>query len=108
MYKIAVLGDPDSVLGFTVLGLKAVPVYDEADAKKKFREISLSGEYAVIYVTDNYYQCLSEQIDRFLGTAGSRRGTCRRQYGGRGACWRATPCWRDTEYDRRQSLDSGV
>ena len=65
MYKIAVLGDPDSVLGFTALGLKAVPVYDEADAKKKFREISLSGEYAVIYVTDNYYQCLSEQIDRF-------------------------------------------
>ena len=38
MYKIAVMGDMDSIYGFAALGLDLFPMEDPADAGKKLRE----------------------------------------------------------------------
>lgn len=64
MYKIAVLGENDSVLGFSALGLDVFPVTEE-DARDTFRSIARDGKYAIIYVTESFYELLSSDIARF-------------------------------------------
>lgn len=64
MYKIAVLGDQDSVYGFAALGLETFPVVDREDAVKTLREI-VRQSYAVIYVTEKIQEELSDEIDNY-------------------------------------------
>lgn len=65
MYKIAVLGERDSVLGFSALGLSVFPVEHGGEATEKFRTLARSGEYAIIYVTETFYEELQSIIDRY-------------------------------------------
>ena len=51
MYKIAVMGDRDSIYGFASLGLEPFPLTDPAEAGKKVKDLAESG-YAVIYITE--------------------------------------------------------
>lgn len=67
MFKIAVLGDRDSIYGFAALGLDVFPVaepVDTAEAGKKLRELA-DGEYAVIYITEALAATLENEIDRY-------------------------------------------
>lgn len=66
MYKIAVLGDRDSVYGFAALGLEIRPVQDAEEAAKEFRRLA-DGGYAVIYVTEAAAEMLGPEIDRCAG-----------------------------------------
>ena len=50
MYKIAVLGDYDSIYGFAALGLDIFPEEDPEEAAKKLHELA-GGGYAVVYGT---------------------------------------------------------
>ena len=40
MYKIAVLGDRDSIYGFAALGLDTYPVYDPTEAVRTLRRLA--------------------------------------------------------------------
>ena len=40
MYKIAVIGDYDSIYGFAALGLDTFPVQTQEEAKQKFNRIT--------------------------------------------------------------------
>ena len=51
MYKIAVLGDYDSIYGFAALGLDTFPVSDPEEAEEIFNRLT-ADQYAVIYVTE--------------------------------------------------------
>ncbi len=62
MYKIAVLGDYDSIYGFATLGLDTFPVTEPVEATKKLHQLA-GGEYAVIYVTES----LAAQIEHEIG-----------------------------------------
>ena len=57
MYKIAVIGGNDSVIGFKALGLDTFPVTNGEETKKVLREIAKPGangdEYAIIYVEES-------------------------------------------------------
>lgn len=64
MYKIAVVGDKDSVYGFASLGLSIFPCDDEVSASKTVRELAKSG-YGVIYITEELFEKLSEEVERF-------------------------------------------
>jgi len=67
MYKIAVLGDRDSIYGFAALGLDVFPVaepVDTVETGKKLRELA-DGEYAVIYITEALAAKLEHEIDRY-------------------------------------------
>ena len=44
MYKIAVLGDYNSIYGFAALGLDTFPVEDPAEGKEKLNRLA-AGEY---------------------------------------------------------------
>lgn len=64
MYKIAVLGDYDSIYGFGALGLDIYPVSGPEEAKQEFKKLT-SGSYAVIYITEAMEAVLSQDIEKF-------------------------------------------
>lgn len=64
MYKVAVMGDRDSVLGFRALGLDVFPLEDPAEAKKTLHRLAHS-DYAVIYITEQLSSLLSGEIARY-------------------------------------------
>lgn len=64
MYKIAVVGDRDSIYGFASLGLGIFPCDNEADASKTVRELAKSG-YGVIYVTEALYELLTDEVEYY-------------------------------------------
>lgn len=63
-YRIAVLGDRNSVIGFKALGLDVFPTSDSEEAKKLLRRLA-SGDYAIIYVTEQLAAALSADIDKY-------------------------------------------
>ncbi len=65
MYKIAVLGDRDSIYGFAALGLDTFPVTDREEAAKVFKTLA-EGQYGVIYITERLQAELEEEIDRYI------------------------------------------
>lgn len=66
MYKIAVLGEKDSIIGFSALGLDIFPVTPFDDAVEIFHKVLASEiEYAIIYVTESFYQTLASEIDKY-------------------------------------------
>ena len=64
MYKIAVMGDRDSVLGFQALGLSVFPVTEAAEAKRTLHSLARN-DYAVIYVTEQLSTLISDEIARY-------------------------------------------
>jgi V/A-type H+/Na+-transporting ATPase subunit F len=51
MYKIAVLGDKDSILGFKAVGIDVYAVKASADAESILDELVKTG-YAIIFITE--------------------------------------------------------
>ncbi|HIU78230.1 MAG TPA: V-type ATP synthase subunit F [Candidatus Avilachnospira avicola] len=67
MYKIAVMGDRDSIYGFAAVGLEPVEVEGAEEASAKLKEL-VSEDYAVIYITEG----LAEKIDRDISRYADR------------------------------------
>ena len=63
MYKVAVVGDYDSIYGFAALGLETFPVSDVNETEKVFLELA-SGSYAVIYITEAAAAGVETALDR--------------------------------------------
>ena len=66
MYKIAVLGDRDSIYGFGALGLEVFPV-EEAEAGARLIRRLAEENYAVLYVTEALCAQIPEELDRLRG-----------------------------------------
>ena len=64
MYKIAVLGDYDSIYGFATLGLDTFPVSTREEAAEKLARLA-EGEYAVIYITEALAAELKHEMSRY-------------------------------------------
>ncbi|MBR5614804.1 MAG: V-type ATP synthase subunit F [Clostridia bacterium] len=64
MYKgVAVIGDRDSIYGFSSIGLSIFPVSDREDGLEKFRQLC-RGDYAVIYITEALAAEIEEEIEK--------------------------------------------
>ena len=63
MYKIAVLGDYNSIYGFAALGLDTFPVENPQEGREKLNRLA-AGEYAVIYITEQLAEQLSAEISK--------------------------------------------
>jgi len=63
-WKIAVLGDRDSVLGFKALGLDTFPADTVEEAKTVLHRLARE-EYAVVYLTEGYAARMEEEIARY-------------------------------------------
>ncbi len=64
MYKIAVMGDRDSIYGFAALGLETFPVTGAEEAGKKLRSLA-EEKYAIIYITEAMAAAIEPEIDRY-------------------------------------------
>lgn len=64
MYKIAAVGDKDSIYGFASLGITIFPVDDSAEAAKLIRKLAES-EYGVIYITEQLASRISAEAERY-------------------------------------------
>ncbi len=63
-YRIAVLGDKDSVLGFKALGLSTYAVDSTEEARATLHRIAKE-DFAVIYVTETLAVELEHDINRY-------------------------------------------
>ena len=61
MYKIAVMGDRDSIYGFASVGLEIFPVAEYTEAARLLRRLAESG-YAVIYITEQLFCGLEKEV----------------------------------------------
>ena len=64
MRKVAVMGDYDSIYGFSALGIDIYPVKEKDEAKATLKKLAL-GEYAIIYVTESIAKEINEEIDQY-------------------------------------------
>lgn len=64
MYKIAVLGDRDSIYGFAAAGLDTFPTTSHEEAAKTLKRLA-EGDYAVIYITEALQADLAAEIERY-------------------------------------------
>ncbi len=65
MYKVAVLGDRDSIYGFAALGLDTYPVEEKEEAARLLKTLA-EGTYAVIYITESLQAQLETEIERYI------------------------------------------
>ncbi|MDR3239771.1 MAG: V-type ATP synthase subunit F [Clostridiales bacterium] len=66
MYKIAVMGDRDSVYGFASVGLDIFPTEENASAERELRALA-EGGYAIIYMTEKLYHYLDSALTEYSG-----------------------------------------
>ena len=64
MYKIAAMGDKDSIYGFASLGISIFPVTDPAEGAHTLRKLADNG-YGVIYITEQLAEGMLEEIERY-------------------------------------------
>lgn len=65
MYKIAVIGDRDSVLGFMALGFSVYEVENSADAAKILNNLAKSNLHAIIYITEQFAMQIEDEIAKY-------------------------------------------
>ncbi|MGM9607951.1 MAG: V-type ATP synthase subunit F [Oscillospiraceae bacterium] len=63
-YRIAVLGDRESVLGFKALGLDVFPAESVEEAKSTLHRLAKEN-YAVVYLTEQLAQHMNEELARY-------------------------------------------
>ncbi len=64
MYKIAVIGDYDSIYGFAALGLETFPVTAQEEAQETLHNLASNG-YGVIYITEAWAEKLKNEITKY-------------------------------------------
>ncbi|NLZ38073.1 MAG: V-type ATP synthase subunit F [Firmicutes bacterium] len=62
MYKVAVVGDKDSILGLKVLGVATYPVTGSEEAKKALQEIAKEN-FAVVCITEAVAAQIQPQVE---------------------------------------------
>lgn len=65
MYKAGIIGERGSVLGFMALGFSVLEAEDAAAARDQLHRAAKSGEYAVLFLIENYAEELAEDIARY-------------------------------------------
>ena len=65
MYKIGVIGDRESILGFKAVGLDVFPVDDPEEARKILKRIAKE-DFAIIYITEQIYQYMMDLVDEYV------------------------------------------
>lgn len=64
MYKVAVMGDYDSIYGFAALGLAVFPVDDYESCRTTLKRLA-EDDYAVIYITESKASLVKEEISEY-------------------------------------------
>ena len=61
-YRIAIIGDSSTVIGFSAAGIEGFPVYESQDALNKIKELTATGEYAIIFVAETLAEPFLDEL----------------------------------------------
>ena len=64
MYNIGVIGDYDSICGFSAVGFSIFPVESAEQARKELKTMANSG-YGIIYITEPFMEELEADCARY-------------------------------------------
>ena len=64
-YRIAAVGDWESVMGFRALGLETYPVTAPEEARETIRELARIGDCGIIYLTEQLAKDLPDVLERY-------------------------------------------
>lgn len=64
MSKIAVVGDPDSILSFAAVGFSTFEANDSETARKTIRNLATS-DFGIIYITEYLAEQISDEIEKY-------------------------------------------
>ena len=64
MYKVAVVGDKDSILAFKALGVDVFGVYEREEARKIVDSIAKKN-YGIIFITEQIASLIPDTIERY-------------------------------------------
>ena len=64
MYKLAVIGDKDSILAFKALGIEVFTAVDKTEAEKQVEDLAKE-DYGVIFITEALAQEIQATIDKY-------------------------------------------
>ncbi len=64
MYKVAAMGDYDSIYGFAAVGFETFPVEDAEEAERTLKSLAAQ-EYAVIYITEALAEMLQDTMELY-------------------------------------------
>ena len=64
MYKVGVIGDRDSVLGFKAVGLDVFPCAAVDEARKILHKV-VKEDYAIVFITENFAKDVQEAMDQY-------------------------------------------
>lgn len=65
MYKIGIIGRRDTVLAFMALGFSVHEAESVEDAIKKLHKLARSGEYAVLFLSEDFAALMQEETDKY-------------------------------------------
>ena len=65
MYKICIIGERDSVIGFMALGFSVHEAVDAQSAGEILKSLAQDSENAIIFIVENYAEELSELIAKY-------------------------------------------
>lgn len=65
MYKIAIIGDRDSVLGYMALGFSTYEVSDAAETARVLHRLAKAGEHAIIFIVEDLAEQITEDIAKY-------------------------------------------
>ena len=67
-YKIAIIGSPQTILGFKALGVVAFPISSSEEGKEIIKEI-VDGQYAILLITEDWVVALEEELNELKSQA---------------------------------------
>lgn len=65
MYKIGIIGERDSVMGFMAIGFSVHEAPNAEVAAKVLHRIAKDGSYAIIFVVENFAKDMAEDIAHY-------------------------------------------
>lgn len=65
MYKIGIIGERNSILGFMALGFSVHEVKNADEAAQTLQRLAASGEYAIIYILEGLARALGEELAQY-------------------------------------------
>lgn len=63
-YKIGIIGDYDSICGFSAVGIETFEVNDPSEGAEKLNKLANSG-YGIIFITENLCREISDTLDKY-------------------------------------------
>ena len=65
MYKIAMIGERDSVMGFMAIGFSVFEAEDASAAARILHTLAKDEQYAIIFIVENYASRIAEDMARY-------------------------------------------